>query len=290
MIKLTFTVPDPDDLLASNAYDAGALIRVERSATSDFATTTEITTIALVAATYSYEHWDTSGTSASWYRVRYSKASPTLSGHYSAYGDPFQVGSSGYTDLDDVTSFYKFPDDLDDALLAEIIDDVNGTITDEVGVALYPTGDTVRLYDGSRAMRNGTRLYIPGGIRTLTGIRIADETNGTLNTATLGDFLLRPKSFERRPGQPAMWIDISRTPAGSYPWFPPFEDNVELTGTFDYAEAPRALRSMARKLAIRMYNDRAAGGLPAPNPSVFLSAADRLTLERFRAEVVSVAG
>lgn len=287
MIKTAITVEDPADIL--QGYGAGALIRLERSATSDFATTTEVTTIPVVAATYGYEYWDASGTAASWYRVRYSTATPAVAGDYSAYGAPFQVGGTGYTDTDDVKAFYRFSDGLDDGLLGDIVADVNAWITDEIGVALYPSGDTVRLYDGARAVRRGTRLYIPGGIRTLTGIRLADSTGGTLTAGTVADFLLRPKSFERRPGQPAQWIDVSDTPAGSYSAFPPYRDNVELTGTFDYAEAPRSLRSLARKLSIRMYNARGTE-LPAPNPSVFMSADDDATLARYRAEAISVAG
>ena len=78
-------------------------------------------------------------------------------------------------------------------------------------------------------------------------------------------------------------MDVTEFPTGSYPWFPPYRDNVELTGTFGYAAAPGNLRSLARKLASRMYDARGTD-MPSPNPVVFLSDKDREVLDRYAGE------
>lgn len=185
-----------------------------------------------------------------------------------------------------------------DDLIDNAIAAAGSTITNYVGVEIGPSSDTTRLYDGRDATRNGTRLWIPGGIRTLTQVRLADETSGTLTTATLGDFLLRPKAFQRRADAPALYIDISENPAGSYAWFPPYQDNVELTGTFGYAAVPSIVADRAASLAVRMFQARASGERGAVNMGgegfgdafPFLTSADRAVLDTYKHETVSVAG
>lgn len=196
----------------------------------------------------------------------------------------------GYTDLARIKTLYGFQDTDDDARLLDIIDATNAEMDFRIGVPLYPATDTVRLYDGSRALRNGTRLYIPGGIRTLTQIRIADSSSGTLNTGTLGDFLLRPQSFLTRPGEPYKYIEIVPDPQGSYPWFPPYMANVETTGTYGPAAPQANLSRMADSIVRRCWDARGSGERGTPTVSKFIYADDAATLDAFRAEHVSVAG
>lgn len=185
-----------------------------------------------------------------------------------------------------------------DALIDAAILTTGSTITQYIGTEIGPSSDTVRTYDGRDALRNGTRLWIPGGIRTLTQVRIADTTGGTFTTATLADFLLRPKSFQRRADQPALFIEISETPSGSYPWFPPYQDNVELTGTFGYTAVPSAIADIATSLAVRLFQARQSGQRGAVNEAIdgfvsaypFLTRADMMVLDTYRFETVSVAG
>lgn len=299
MNKLSITVQDPADLLASGAYGTGALIRVERSTSSSFATTTEITTIALVAGTLLYEYWDNGGTAGSWYRTRYSKATPSVAGDYSAYSSPFQV-TSRLTSLDDVKVRLGIPSSntASDDLLGAAIDASGSAITSYVGFFVGPSGDTVRIYDGRDATRRGTRLWIRGGILTLTQVRIADYTGGTLNTGSLADFIPGPPAHSRRPDQPALYIDISDTPDGNYPWFPPGLQNVELTGTFGYAAVPYDVWDVATSLAVRQFQARQSGQRGAVNVGIdsfqsaypFLTRADLSILDTYRNETVSVAG
>jgi hypothetical protein len=175
-------------------------------------------------------------------------------------------------------------DTTDDLYLLDLIDAVSDEFDERVGVFLGPSTDTVRIYDGASAVRNGTRLWIPGGIRTLTQVRIADASNGTLHTATLADFVLRPHAHERRPGEPYRHVDIVPDPAGSHPWFPAYLANVELTGTYGRATVAANAASIADMVVVRIFNSRDGGALAAPSPSKFLFADDVALLDRLAAE------
>lgn len=196
----------------------------------------------------------------------------------------------GYTDLARIKSLYGFTGTDDDARLLDLIDATNAEMSDRLGIALYPSTDTVRVYDGAGATLNLRKLWIPGGIRTLTQVRIADQTGGTLNTGTLADFLLRPQAFQMVPGEPYKYVLISDVPSGDYSFFPPYLANVELTGTFGPAAVRGNLARMADMIVTRCWEARGAGALMVPTPSKFIFADDAALLEAIRSEQVSVAG
>jgi len=205
-------------------------------------------------------------------------------------GDTVTRIARGYTDLARIKALYGFDDSVDDARLLDLIDAANAEIDGRIGVALYPATDTVRVWDGASAHQRGTRLYIPGGIRTLTQVRIADSSNGTFTTATLADFLLRPQAFRMAPGEPAKYIQIVPDPAGSYLTFPGYMANVETTGTYGPAAAQPHLARLADTMVTRAWDARNAGDRGNPTMSKFVYADDAAMLESFRAEQVSVAG
>lgn len=162
------------------------------------------------------------------------------------------------------------------AVLEPCVDAANAELTRRVGMFLGPSTDTLRLLDGRDAVRDGTRLYIKGGIRTLTQVRLASTTGGTLTTATLADFLLRPKSHELRTGEPYRYIDISPTSASRF-W--DGYDNVELTGTFGPAAVDADCARIADMVAARMYQYSASGGdltLPSASKFIYKDDADKL--------------
>lgn len=196
----------------------------------------------------------------------------------------------GYTDLARIKTLYGFQDPDDDARLLDLIDAVNDELNARLGVALYPSTDTVRVYDGADATMGYRKLWIPGGIRTLTGIRIADESNGTLTTATLADFLLRPQTFRMRPGEPYKYLLVVDNPTGDHAWFPPYLANIELTGLFQPAAPQGNVARLADMLVMRCWEARGAGGLTTPTPSKFIFGDDATMLDALRAEHVSVAG
>ena len=135
MIHLTVIVTNPAELLDAEAYDAGALLRWESSATID-GTYVEGGTVALVAGTFLYDVWDDPGTTTTWYRTRVSNAGGTV---FSPYSAPFQPASAQlYLSLDQFRAFEPASTLSDESLLillqASAADIVN---------AIGPTGDIV---------------------------------------------------------------------------------------------------------------------------------------------------
>ena len=76
-------VANADELLATEAYGAGALLRWESSA-AEAGTYVEGGTEALVSGTTLYDVWDAAGIETTWYRTRVSDAAGTT---FSAYSD-----------------------------------------------------------------------------------------------------------------------------------------------------------------------------------------------------------
>ena len=190
----------------------------------------------------------------------------------------------GWTDLARIKRLYGFTGTDDDARLLTFIAATNAELTERVGVFLGPATDTVRTYDGRDAVEDGRVLWIPGGIRTLTQVRIAETSGGTLATATLADFLLRPKTHELPSGSPFRWIEIKPDPAGDHSAFPAYLENVELTGTFGPGAVADNHASLADMVVMRMWEDRGAGTLTTPTPSKFIFADDKAMLLRLKHE------
>ena len=92
-IKVEIEVEDPDALLNAGMYGAGAVIRLQWSATAagsyaDVSGTGSTPTIALVTLTDSYTGYDPVGTSSTWYRTRYENAGATRLSDWSAVFQP----------------------------------------------------------------------------------------------------------------------------------------------------------------------------------------------------------
>ena len=84
MRHLEIEVTNAAELLATEAYGAGALLRWESSA-AEAGTYVEGGTEALVSGTTLYDVWDAAGIETTWYRTRISDAAGTT---FSAYSDP----------------------------------------------------------------------------------------------------------------------------------------------------------------------------------------------------------
>ena len=80
-VKVVLGLDAPDDALTG--YGAGAILRVQSSAT-ETGTFANLTTVAVVAATYQYETWDAAGDKTTWYRWRIENAAATETGDWSA--------------------------------------------------------------------------------------------------------------------------------------------------------------------------------------------------------------
>ena len=211
------SITDPQNVL--DTYGALAKYRIERDTTSAMSGAAEIATGTVVAGTTEYEYADATGVAGThWYRVRYSKASPSVAADYSGYSAVFQAGSPAgqLITLDGYKVWANIPqaDIDDDGWLVTSINAVNRAALGPtgVGVDLGPSPDTVRTYDligpdgYSLVVRNGTRLPIPGGIRDFTTVEVS--TDGTTWTDITTSVRVGPLPQARAAGDPGDYIEL----------------------------------------------------------------------------------
>lgn len=284
---LRLYVENPDDILNAGHSGAGAVIQLQRDTVEAFSTPVDVSTTAIVSGTRSYTVFDSVGTSATWYRTRYETAAGQGTSDWSA---AFQVGTTGYCDLDDVKQrLDRTADTTDDELFAEYIDEATDSIKGYLGLDLIDTA-TSHTYDGYDAVRNRRCLLVPRGVRSLTSLEVAATTGASFSTVTAGDYFLRPTDQDRTPGWPATELWLSDV-AGSYAQFPAGYANVRLNGTFGFASVPYRVQEVCLNLVVRMYASRQAGqadlvgsggegGMPVV--STFMSKRDRDTLDGFK--------
>lgn len=171
---LKIAVLNPDDLLATNEYGAGALIRVERSATGGTGYA-ELGTLTILAAITSYTYSDASGFDGSWYRTRYSNAGNTIQ---SSYSDERQATSTApsYAMLGPAKLRLGIADTdtTSDSLIQSFCDQVNDGIESKTGRILRPiplvsTTITAGGAAGSQAVTLVTTVNIAAGDALLFG-------------------------------------------------------------------------------------------------------------------------
>lgn len=255
---LKFTIQDPQDVL--DTYGAGALIRVERDTTSAMTGASEVTTIAVVAGTTEYEYKDASGVAGTHYgRYRLSKASPSVAADYSGYFPVYQYGASagGPLTLETAKTWGEIDDTADDGWLSLAVRSVNRAGVGAIGVDLSSSPDTTRTYDAAAVVANGTRLWIPGGIRAFSTVETGDGTTWTTVTTTVR---VGPLAHSRAPGEPGSYIE---TIPGQTTLLDA-SDFIRITGTafacFGWDAWPMDLTQDALAAVQRMSLDRARMG------------------------------
>lgn len=241
--KVTIVLDAPGDVLGASPYGAGALIRLER-ASSEAGAYSEIATIAVLAETYLYEHWDAGGDATSWYRWRLSNSANTETGDYSAPltgEDPAvaarQAGS--YATLDDLLLAVGHVPQAGSRELARMqraLVDATDKLIDEIGFDFFrhpATGTEVRLVDGT----GDGRLHVHEGIVSLSAVRIKESASASFVAVNSADYLLSPAV--PRSGWPYDHVDF--TGVGTYGIWPRVKRGVELTGVFGWPRVPRAV-------------------------------------------------
>lgn len=261
---LTITVENADQLLNASALGAGALGRVERSATGGGAGFSEIGTFALVSGTRLYTYYDTAGADGSFYRVRYSTSG---GGSLSAYGDEWQAGDEQAGLLCSTRDVWQrmngnatMPAN-EEELILEIIREVSDELEDYVGRWLAPrptyssTTATLVLdveeWTRSLLVTQGHRVC---GIRSVTALGAASssqpQTGGTYTSATLADILLRPLPTADGP---AHRLIVTNYPTGSVSGFFPGYNTVTVTGTFGPASVAPRIQAVAIAAVTKRY-------------------------------------
>lgn len=254
-------VEEPDELLSSSMYDAGAIIRVQSCATQTGVYANE-TTAALVAATTAYTAYDADGTSTTWYRTRYENSGGTITSDWS---DPFQVGGeeAGYLcSLVDVKQRLGIDASITtyDEELAELIRQVTAEIERMTGCDFTgDRSDATYLFDVDEA---GRTLWVPRGIQSITTLAVASEsqpdTGGSYTTVTSTHYVLRPPASERDIfGAPASKVVI-RDNAGSY--FYAGYNTVQLTGKLGWADVPPDVSRIAAAAVIARHMGKGSEG------------------------------
>ena len=279
------SITDPQNIL--DTYGTGALYRIERGSSSAMSDASEITAAEVSNDGTEYEYRDQTGVAGThWYRLRYSKASPSVASDYSGYGAVFQAGalSGEVITLETFKTWADIDDTVDDPWLPLAIGSCNRAIIGPsgVGLDLGPSPDTTRTYDASAAVRNGTRLYIPGGIRSFTTVEVS--TDEATWTAVTSDVRIGPASHERPPGEPGSYIEFKPYTA-SYSTFAGYH-YIRITGTafatFGWDAWPMDLVQAAVAATKRMMQDR-QGRSEFPNETNALRYIDKALLMSYRA-------
>ena len=290
-IGLTITVEEPDRILASGEYGAGAVVRLQWSATeagayADVTGTGLTPSIAVVTATRSYDGYDPAGTVSIWYRTRFENAGATRLSDWSASFQPAPEGSGLICSLWDVQQ--EFGTTADSELIIEKIRQVGAEINGKTGRLFTRTpasGTTTYLFD---VAVSGRTLCVPKGIAAATTLEVATssqpETGGTYTTVTAAEWFLRPFSAAREFGWPATEIVISDV-SGSY--FAAGYNTVRVTMALGWDTVPYDIQAIAQRAVIASYLSKGsgAGGVATVGPSGEMrvlrniSPADRATLD-----------
>jgi hypothetical protein len=186
MIHLQVTVDNAAELLDTNAYGAGALLRWE-SGTSLAGPFTEGATLPLVASQTVYDVWDPNGTETTWYRTRTSNSASTSFSEYSNIAPPAPVP---YT--------YDVTTDLGKVrLLCQDFDMTNPIFTDaEIQAFMDLNDDTVR-YAAAQA------LFVIGASEAYIMKRITTLSLSTDGPAVAKELRELAKEYIRQEDEPA---------------------------------------------------------------------------------------
>lgn len=230
-ILVRLTVANPDDIL--DGYGAGAKLRLERAATVD-GTYAEVATDDLLSGILSYEIWDASGTSDSWYRSRYSNSAGSV---FSDYSDPFTPGAPvAYATLDDLmlTMRQNVTDTRFLARADEVLAEVSRDLTRQLGYSFFrqpASGSEDVIFDGP----GGRRLHVHGsaprvGVVAVGAVEIRYRRTDAWTTLDAADWRLEgnPGLTGVEAGDP--FFHVALTDGGTYGAFPRGMELVRLTG------------------------------------------------------------
>jgi hypothetical protein len=256
-VKVIVNVEGAADWLA---YNSNASFRLDRSTSggATFTTSSEVVTQALTTGVERYEKFDNAGTSGSWYRFRIEdNADAELSDGWST---PFQV-------LDDqpIATLASVKSQIgsagsaaDDDVLGAKVDGINGRIIQRIGYYPGPSDDTSRVYHGKDA--HGNRLWLPGGVRSITTLTVGGATGATQTAATSTDYITGPDSYLLRPGEPYHFLEWKDVTTGNWGYWPFGYSNVTITGLFGWGQVPDDLVSIATEWAVHDWKVRNTGG------------------------------
>lgn len=239
-VPVRVTVLAPDDVLRD--YGAGAVIRLERADTQS-GSYTEVDTEAIVTRTYSYEIFDEAGAASSWYRVRYSTATPAVADDYSAYGDPFSLSQpQAYASLDDLLITMRQDGDSRFAANAERrLVEAARSLDREVGYSVLPGIERTVTFDAD----GSGRLHIHGGFVSVSLVEIRLTWDGAwipLDGEGTG-WILEGEPGEIPPADGEPYFHIALLPTATYATLPKLRAGVRVTMVPGWPAVPETWRA-----------------------------------------------
>lgn len=225
---LTVTVDDPQDII--DTYGTGARVYVNRGTTDDVDDSSFLTSVLIVAGTTAYEVSDSAGTPGTdRYFIRFGTATPAVADDYGAWSDAILAGDAGgqVLTLETAKRWANIDDSVDDGWLVLAIGAINRAFIRQVGVDIGPSPDTTRTYDACKAVREGRRLWVPGGLRTFTTVEVSVDASTW--TAVTSDVRIGPLEHERPHGSPGHYIEFKPYTSGSVSSFAGYA-YVRITG------------------------------------------------------------
>ena len=263
-VSLTETAAD-----LITGYGAGALLYLD-SAASSGGVYSNVTSTALVAGTTTYEFWDASGTSTTWYKSRAGDSGGTA---YGAYSPEFQATSlEAYASLMDLRESMDLPGTDRDNYLMDLLRSASETIDAACGRQFYRSpqvsGDTTWYVDIERADASSLVRASHGGITTtgvpldiisITTLGIRDnEADASYTTIAAGD-----TGYYLGAGDGIGWpsADVLLSPQGAdYTSYPVGKRGVELTGALGFSTVPLAVKTACLDMAREAYRQGPGGG------------------------------
>jgi hypothetical protein len=150
-------------------------------------------------------------------------------------------------------------DTADDTLMGTIVDQVNDFIESPAGTGRVIAPITSATYLIDIPEPRTSMLYFPKGIRAITDLSFGSYTGATRTTVATTDYWLRPLAHDRKPGWPAMYVQMSDHPAGTYRYFPAGFETVSMTCTAGWAAIPDVIIDVALTTATRAWHARQNG-------------------------------
>jgi hypothetical protein len=265
-VKLVILVDDPDGALATGSYGAGADIELQSSAVEAFTTPAVVADIPLVAATFTYTHWDAAGTTATWYRWRLTNTGDTETGEWSA---PFQGWDPA------TAARLSGANATLDELLGRLPERLPSTSTHKLARMERALIDaTERLasnelvgYPFMRSPQSGADearvveidcdgiVHVHGGIISVTSARIRRSTSADWEAITVTDLQLEywaggNRALAAPDGEP--FDHVTLTGRGSLVTWPRTHAGIELTGAWQWPRIPRPAVNATCDLARQM--------------------------------------
>lgn len=176
-------------------------------------------------------------------------------------------------------------------LLDTYCDQANDYIEQYTWRPIGPTSGGTATFDGAEDVsEDGRSLWVRQGIRSITSITVAPSTGATGVAGTVADFVILPRTQNRRPGWPGFEVRIKDAVTGAVSVFGRGYGDIVIVGDFGWEAIPDSLKELAETLVIRMWHSRSTGqadivGSEAngePIVSRFLSTRDRMLLKSFR--------